>query len=232
MISLKTKFSFNIYKKILRKIKNISSPDDPNKIRIRSDYELEIRKKEFLRICFLLDELEIRYFLLAGTFLGAVRDKGFISWDWDVELGVFSDEVINKIDKLMQKIENIGFKIDKYSSKLSNLKIVFVGELPYETTSYTLQGWTHNQNKKIFSRNKFKVPEKFFKNLKYIQLFGKEHLSPFPIDEYLTLNYGNWKKPLISSDKTLYANRKFTGISLFEIIYKKIIKLVRLIKKK
>lgn len=232
MINLKILLNFNIFKKILRKIKTISSSDDPNKTRTRTNYELEIRKKEFLKICFLLDKLEIKYFLIAGTFLGAVRDKGFISWDWDVELGVFSEEVINKMDKLIPKIENLGFKINKYSSNLSNLKIDFFGELPYETTSYTLQGWTHNQNKKIFWRNKFKVPEKFFMNLKYIKLFGKDHLSPYPIEEYLTLNYGNWKIPLISSDKTLYTNRKFTGISLLEIIFKKFIVLTHLIKKK
>ena len=46
--------------------------------------QLEIAK-EIRRVC---DENNIRYFLAAGTFLGAVRHQGFIPWDDDMDMGM------------------------------------------------------------------------------------------------------------------------------------------------
>ena len=65
------------------------------KTRIRTKLELDIRRKEFIEICILLDSLNIRYFLLGGILLGAIRNNDFIPWDWDVEICVLSEDVYN-----------------------------------------------------------------------------------------------------------------------------------------
>ena len=46
--------------------------------------ELEILK-DFMKIC---DENGLRYFAFAGTGIGAVRHKGFIPWDDDIDVAL------------------------------------------------------------------------------------------------------------------------------------------------
>ena len=50
-----------------------------NKIRNRTEEELNVRKKEFLKICDILDKVGITYFLNTGILLGAIRENDFIN---------------------------------------------------------------------------------------------------------------------------------------------------------
>ena len=55
--------------------------------------------KQLISVC---EKHGIRYFVDAGTFLGAVRHKGFIPWDDDIDVGFLRDD-FNKLLKVGPK---------------------------------------------------------------------------------------------------------------------------------
>lgn len=50
-----------------------------------------------------IDELRINPFMIAGTLLGALRHKGFIPWDDDLDFGLIYDEYVRLLEYMKDK---------------------------------------------------------------------------------------------------------------------------------
>ena len=174
------------------------------KCRYRTSEELLIKKKEFLKICDILDKLKINYFLQTGVLLGAIREQNFIKWDWGADISVFSNEFLNHIDPLTVLLKKEGFKILRVNKKKDDSKIYFRGKYPEEVTGYTVFAWNYSKEKDIYWRRDYSVPSKFLNSFSTVDLFGRKFNCPYMPEEYLTHAYGNWKKPIRTSDKNLY----------------------------
>ena len=56
----------------------------PKEITLQDSQKLVLQILEFLKkIC---DEYDLKYYIMYGTLIGAVRHKGFIPWDDDVDV--------------------------------------------------------------------------------------------------------------------------------------------------
>lgn len=90
-----------------------------NKKKYLSLKEIQYEEKEMLRI---LDNFfnkhNMTYYLWAGTYLGAVRHKGFIPWDDDIDLAMTRPEynklleyLKNNDNKISDNLEAIGLEL-------------------------------------------------------------------------------------------------------------------------
>ena len=75
-----------------------------------STEELNNRRLDLEEICDVFEALEINCILIDGVLLGAVRDQGFIAWDWDVELALLEEEVINNTTVILNALHLKGLK--------------------------------------------------------------------------------------------------------------------------
>lgn len=79
----------------------------------------DIQKVEYSMLCRLtkiLDEHNIRYWIAYGTVLGAVRHRGFIPWDDDVDIYIDGKE-LKKIQNLFYQKEIDYLRFDDYTTR-------------------------------------------------------------------------------------------------------------------
>ena len=80
----------------------------------------ELKKHELI----ILDEIEricqkhkIKYYLAYGTALGAIRHKGFIPWDDDIDIHMLNDDLIKFKEICKQELSNEFYYQDKLTDK-------------------------------------------------------------------------------------------------------------------
>ena len=87
----------------------------------RNKDEISNHQKKAIEALNKVDEIlrmnGIRYFILAGTTLGAVREKGMIAWDDDIDIGVFYEDERRVAELLSGNLPDEFKWIDRFSDK-------------------------------------------------------------------------------------------------------------------
>lgn len=138
------------------------------------------------------DKNGIKFGLIAGTLLGAVREKDFISHDEDTDLFLYEKDKEYFLSKLPFFL-NEGFEIVRYDRRglISIMKngeyidLYFFTEL--ENNVSNCCGWL--------------IPTTFLKNTGIIKFKNIEFYAPKNYIDYLVYEYGNsWSTPIPYTD--------------------------------
>lgn len=173
-----------------------------NNISEYSNKDLIERNDQLILISNILKKINIKFYIQTGTFLGAVRDKNFIKWDWDVELAVMIEHVNHKMTEIISELKNNNFKILFIDNTYQNFKIV---SSKSEHTKFAIQAYFREGTYR--SRLLWQYPAKYFESNNKIDFLG--YTYDCPSLEYLEWSYGDWKKPIKSnslSKKNTYLN--------------------------
>jgi len=138
----------------------------------------------------ILKKTDIRWGLIFGTLLGAVREKNFIAHDEDTDIYIFYEDQY-KILELIYEFKKFGFEIARYEKK-SLFSIIRNNEY---IDFYFFK-------KKMFGRRclDYYVPNLFFKQSAKIKFFNQYFPTLNNAHKYLEFQYGkDWKIPKINS---------------------------------
>ena len=175
-----------------------------DKIRLRSDEELASQNRGLKEIKKIFEDLCIPYYLSSGTLLGAVRERNFIRWDWDVQCYVRTEDAYERREEILNAFKRAGFQISKYDSSYKNLKYTL---LKYGA-KYEITAWWKKGSMRYRTRYS-QVPAYFFDNPDTIEFLGETYTCMTPAEKYLEHCYGDWRTPKREVDKRKYLNESF-----------------------
>lgn len=166
---------------------------------------LEDRLTGLNEVVKILDQEKIPYRIAAGTLLGFYRDNAFIPWDNDVDIFFNVDDIYKKKDNLIKIFKKKKFELI-LTNKITDYSCFGFRAIKYGTR-YEFSGF-HEKGKYMMLLPKWnigwKYPKDLFNSLSTIKFRNYEYTTFSNIEDFLILQYGNWKQP----KKTRYLTYK------------------------
>lgn len=147
----------------------------------------EIIKQNVLEFKDVLDHAQLKFCLIFGTLLGAIREQDIIAHDSDFDVFCFADDYL-KWDGVKSQLEERNFIIPK-NHPLHDDFVIRNGEK-------IDINWIFPFSKFYVYNNELYYPRSYFDNLINVSLFGVDFKAPCNPEQLLSDLYGSdWRIP-------------------------------------
>ena len=148
-----------------------------------------------------LENLEVKFFLYGGTFLGAVREGRFITIDKDVDLAILQENLIPVARDVAKLLKEKGMRVEVVDHRHKR---------PWDGSIYGLKFWAYGEHGDLSGFRKMHgkraIPShigdfwlvhtaEFLEELGEIEFYGRLFRCPQNVDGFLTEKYGDWRTP-------------------------------------
>ena len=173
-----------------------------NKLKCKNNLKLvqfALKKylKDFHNVC---ERHSISYWADSGTLLGAVRDRGIIPHDDDVDVCVYKDEMLKLIDLYKNDSEYHIVPDRIEDGTINKLKRIDINDVWIDI--FIVEKNSHNKIRYKYKNHRDWWPKQYYKEDEIYPL-NKIRFEDFMISvpnnpiPYLERSYGNWKIPVI-----------------------------------
>ena len=147
---------------------------------------------------------DVPFWLSGGQVLGAIRDKGFLHNEHDIDLGIFEedlDRTIKMLKKKFKRVETNNGNIDGVALRLiDGTDMVRVIKFKLNGIGVDIFVYILKNNRRYaitkdphIGHAWHSFPRDIFENLETVKLYGTTYKIP-ESKTYLKCEYGNWKK--------------------------------------
>ena len=160
----------------------------PKRLRLKP-LDRDAAKESLLLLKEVMDRRGIKFWLLYGTLLGAVRDKNFIAWDNDIDLGFYFDDV-EEIYKALLELRTLDFDIFRVTATSAYVQVRRNG------VYIDMVLWSR-QHETMWRCDEYSEPNDFFSDLVEWPFLDTTFLVPREYEEYLRMHYcgDKWRTP-------------------------------------
>ncbi|EAK0440352.1 hypothetical protein YZ16_07495 [Campylobacter lari] len=163
----------------------------------------------------IFDNSNIDFFLVSGTFLGCIREGGFISHDYDIDIGIWSEDYN---DEIKNKILKYGVFMQYDLDWIGGLKLKHINGVKIDVFLH------FKESDKIYHQGEVVKWYNTTLQLRKYNFMGDEYYGFENFDKYLSENYGNWKIKKVDFDNILdtpnavVVNNKAFIVHLYQLL--------------
>ncbi|MEO7421033.1 MAG: hypothetical protein ABIU87_01400 [Ornithinibacter sp.] len=193
------------------------------------DFNLDDARSALADLAAALPVPRWKWYVISGTFLGLVREGGFLAHDYDVDVGITYDAetmpamiatlaadprfVVKKVDDAQSVVrEHDGrYAVER---ALALVKLIHTSGINVDVFVH------HPSGEMMWHGSSLHQWENTAFDLAPYTVGGVDVLGPADADRYLTENYGDWRTPVTDFNCTtgtpnLVITRSFRSIALF-----------------